>query len=306
MLNMLNNNIEKTTSERKNTQERVCIHPCYSDSASKKYARMHLPVAPTCNIQCNYCNRRYDCASENRPGVSSRLLTADEAFNKVRDAYRLMPELSIIGIAGPGDALASPHITFNTFEKIRSEFPVIKFCLSTNGLALPENLDRIDYHNVEYVTVTVNAINAVFGKKIYKWVKHNGITHYGEEAADILWTQQRIGLKGLVDKGILVKVNTVLIPGINDSHIVEIAREVKNLGVYSFNIIPVIPVPSTAFSHLPPPSDSEYKKQVEACSPFINIMRHCQRCRADALGMLGGKTITDCSLSYKHNKLSQL
>ena len=25
---------------------------------------MHVAVAPACNIQCNYCNRKYDCANE--------------------------------------------------------------------------------------------------------------------------------------------------------------------------------------------------------------------------------------------------
>ena len=37
--------------------EKTSKHPCYSAEAHTKYARMHLPVAPACNIQCNYCNR---------------------------------------------------------------------------------------------------------------------------------------------------------------------------------------------------------------------------------------------------------
>ena len=35
-------------------------HPCYSLTGSHKFARIHLPVAPRCNIQCNYCNRKFD------------------------------------------------------------------------------------------------------------------------------------------------------------------------------------------------------------------------------------------------------
>ncbi len=45
-------------------------HPCYNKAASANWGRLHLPVAPNCNIQCNYCNRKYDCANENRPGVT--------------------------------------------------------------------------------------------------------------------------------------------------------------------------------------------------------------------------------------------
>src|ERR1035438_1625046 len=38
--------------------EKVKNHPCYSEEAHHHYARMHVAVAPACNIQCNYCNRK--------------------------------------------------------------------------------------------------------------------------------------------------------------------------------------------------------------------------------------------------------
>ena len=41
---------------------------------------MHVAVAPACNIQCNYCNRKYDCANESRPGVVSEKLTPEQAM----------------------------------------------------------------------------------------------------------------------------------------------------------------------------------------------------------------------------------
>src|SRR6266567_4842298 len=54
--------------------EKVKNHPCYSEEAHHHYARMHVAVAPACNIQCNYCNRKYDYANESRPGVVSEKL----------------------------------------------------------------------------------------------------------------------------------------------------------------------------------------------------------------------------------------
>ncbi len=54
-------------------RKKVENHPCYSQEAHYFYARMHVAVAPACNIQCNYCNRKYDCANESRPGVVSEL-----------------------------------------------------------------------------------------------------------------------------------------------------------------------------------------------------------------------------------------
>src|SRR5271169_1440754 len=63
--------------------EKVKNHPCYSEEAHHHYARMHVAVAPACNIQCNYCNRKYDCANESRPGVVSEKLTPEQAAKKV-------------------------------------------------------------------------------------------------------------------------------------------------------------------------------------------------------------------------------
>lgn len=47
------------------TWEKIKDHPCYSEEAHHYFARMHVAVAPACNIQCNYCNRKYDCANSN-------------------------------------------------------------------------------------------------------------------------------------------------------------------------------------------------------------------------------------------------
>jgi nitrogen fixation protein NifB len=84
--------------------ERIKDHPCYSEEAHHYFARMHVAVAPACNIQCNYCNRKYDCSNESRPGVVSEKLTPEEANRKIIAVANEVPQLSVLGIAGPGDA----------------------------------------------------------------------------------------------------------------------------------------------------------------------------------------------------------
>src|SRR5512135_1736092 len=88
-------------SGRKNIQG----HPCFGGNHHKN-GRMHLAVAPQCNIKCGYCSRRHDCANESRPGVTSRILNPREALLKVREVMAselLGPVIKVIGIAGPGD-----------------------------------------------------------------------------------------------------------------------------------------------------------------------------------------------------------
>ena len=55
-------------------------HPCFSEKACHTFGRCHIPVAPKCNIQCNYCIRDFDCVNESRPGVTTRVLNPDESI----------------------------------------------------------------------------------------------------------------------------------------------------------------------------------------------------------------------------------
>src|SRR5271166_332113 len=110
-------------------------HPCFSESAHHKFGRIHLPVAPACNIQCNYCIRKYDCANESRPGITSKVFSVDEALERVRTLVERSGNLSVAGIAGPGDPLAN-NSTFEVMRALHREFPDLILCVSTNGLLL--------------------------------------------------------------------------------------------------------------------------------------------------------------------------
>lgn len=271
--------------------EKVKNHPCYSEEAHHHYARMHVAVAPACNIQCNYCNRKYDCSNESRPGVVSQKLTPDQAVKKVLAVASEIPQMTVLGIAGPGDALANPKKTFETFRRLQEEAPDIKLCLSTNGLALPEYVDEIAKYNVDHVTITINMVDPAVGEKIYPWIfwDHQRVT--GFEAARILHEQQMKGLEMLTARGILTKINSVLIPGINDEHMLEVNREVKKRGAFLHNIMPLISEPEhgTYFglNGQRGPSAQELKAVQDACAGGANLMRHCRQCRADAVGLLG-------------------
>ncbi len=271
--------------------EKVKNHPCYSEEAHHHYARMHVAVAPACNIQCNYCNRKYDCSNESRPGVVSQKLTPDQAVKKVLAVASEIPQMTVLGIAGPGDALANPKKTFETFRRLQEEAPDIKLCLSTNGLALPEMVDEICQYNIDHVTITINMVDPAVGEKIYPWIfwDHRRVT--GREAAEILHHQQMRGLEMLTARGVLTKINSVLIPGINDEHLYDVNREVKKRGAFLHNIMPLISEAEhgTHFGLTGQrgPTAQELKAVQDACMGGANLMRHCRQCRADAVGLLG-------------------
>jgi nitrogen fixation protein NifB len=273
-------------------QERIAKHPCYSEEAHHHYARMHVAVAPACNIQCNYCNRKYDCANESRPGVVSELLTPEEAAHKVLVIAGKIPQMTVLGIAGPGDPLANPEKTFRTFELIADKAPDIKLCLSTNGLMLPDYVDRIKQLNIDHVTITINMVDPEIGTKIYPWVHYRRKRYKGLEASRILHERQMEGLQALQEADILCKVNSVMIPGINDEHLVEVDQVIRSKGAFLHNIMPLISAPEhgTHFGLTGQrgPNPKELKSLQDQCADSnMKMMRHCRQCRADAVGLLG-------------------
>jgi nitrogen fixation protein NifB len=268
-------------------RETTSRHPCYSSDAQYKYARMHLPVAPACNISCNYCNRRFDCANESRPGVTSGILTPETARDRFLRARKEIPDLSVAGIAGPGDALANWKEVGKTVALIKDEVPDSIFCLSTNGLLLPEYGPEIVRLGIRHVTVTVNCLNPSIGAQIYRHVFYGGTYHTGEAGAEILIRNQTGGIRYLAGSGVLVKVNIVMMNDINTSHILEIVKKVKRLGAYMTNIMPLIPAPGSAFEKHPQTSMKDIAAVRELCGEDILQMRHCRQCRADAIGLLG-------------------
>jgi nitrogen fixation protein NifB len=269
---------------------RIRTHPCYGEDAHHHFARIHLPVAPACNIQCHYCNRRFDCASESRPGLTSERLSPEQALARVRSVARDVPELAVVGIAGPGDPLANPAATFRTLKLVRSALPDLTLCLSTNGLALPDHVDALAALGVGHVTVTVNMVDPVVGERIYPWVYFQGKRHRGPEASALLSSRQLDGIRRAVALGMLVKVNTVLIPGVNDSHLPEVAARVRQLGAFIHNVIPLLVAPGhgTFYAKVGQrgPTDAELERARAACEGS-RLLRHCRSCRADAIGRLG-------------------
>lgn len=271
--------------------DRIAKHPCYSEEAHHHYARMHVAVAPACNIQCNYCNRKYDCANESRPGVVSELLTPEEAAHKVMVIAGKIPQMTVLGIAGPGDPLANPEKTFRTFELIADKAPDIKLCLSTNGLMLPDYVDRIKELNVDHVTITINMVDPKVGESIYPWVHYRRRRYRGIEGVKILHERQMEGLQALREADILCKVNSVMIPGINDEHLAEVDEVIRSNGAFLHNIMPLISAPEhgTYFGLTGQrgPTPKELKALQDKCSGNMKMMRHCRQCRADAVGLLG-------------------
>lgn len=263
-------------------------HPCFGGHKNN-VGRIHLPVSPGCNIACRFCDRAIN-DTEDRPGVTSKVITPEESVDILKKALELCPDITVAGIAGPGDTLATDY-ALETFRKVKEAFPELIKCMSTNGLLLYERADEVIDIGIDSLTVTVNAVDPEIEAQLNKYIIYHGEKIEGVEGAKILIDNQLKGIKKVADAGITIKVNTVLVPEINGDHIEEIARTVKEAGAKIYNIIPLIPQYELADCKAPVCAQID-EARVRA-SKYIDVFRHCQHCRADAVGVPGKSEFGD-------------
>ena len=81
--------------------------------------------------------------------------------------------------------------------------------------------------------------------------------------------------------------NIVVLKGINEQHIIEVAKKARQIGVHVTNIMKHIPLEGSEFALLPVVHKEEIHAIRKECESIIKQMYHCRQCRSDAVGTLG-------------------
>ena len=264
-------------------------HPCFSQGAHGRVGRLHLPVSPSCNIRCRFCTRGLDAAAR-RPGVAGRVVAPGEAVALVDKSLALCPELAVVGVAGPGDALATDH-ALEALAGVHRAHPKLLMCLSTNGLRLAERIGELVDAGVATVTVTVNSLDPAAQARLCRSIsvrlpgQPGERLVPGEAGARLLIAAQIAGIEAAVAAGLVVKINTVLVPGVNHGGVATVAARAAQAGASLMNVIPLIP--GLRAADLRAPTCDELKAARAAAERHLPVFRHCRQCRADALGVPG-------------------
>jgi len=256
-------------------------HPCYTETARLHHGRLHLAVAPRCNLGCRYCERAIGAKADSvgGPGTAARVLTPAEAVARV-DEVQAKGWLRVVGIAGPGEPLANPA-TLTTLRLLRQAHRDIILCLSTNGLRLEAALPELLAAGLRSLTVTINTTRPETAAQLYDWAVIEGDRIVGLPAAAEVLSLQWRGLAAAVRAGLLVKVNSVLIPGITETDMEAVALRAGAIGAHRHNIMPLIPRGRMRDRRAPTPDEME---QVRAqCERWIPQFRACTQCRADVI-----------------------
>ena len=265
----------------------LSAHPCFNIDARHRHGRVHLPVAPDCNVQCNFCKRVYDCANESRPGVTTAVLAPQQALHYLGRVLAKDNRISVVGIAGPGDPFATPSLTLETLRLVRAAHPEMLLCVASNGLNVSPYAEELGRLQVSHVTLTVNAVDPQIGAKVYAWCRDAKKVYRGVPAGELIWSRQQEAIRMLKQHDVVVKINTIIIPGVNDDHVVQVAQRVAELGADIANCVPLYPVEGTPFGGLETPAADRVAAIRADVAQWLPIMSHCTRCRADAVGLLG-------------------
>ncbi len=168
---------------------------------------------------------------------------------------------------------------------------------------LRDKAKRVIDAGVRTITVTVNAVDPQILAWICSHVTYDGKVHIGEDAARWLISAQIAGITRVVELGAVVKINTVLVPGINDHHIARVTRLAAKLGAATVNVIPLIPQHQLADHRAP--NCHELQAAREEAEKYLPVFRHCKQCRADACGIPGSDNdfsleLYDQPVSFSH------
>jgi len=264
-------------------------HPCWAQNRQNIVARIHLPVAPKCNVRCIYCDPTMNTSCHiSKPGQSSKVMSVNEAVTRTIQLMDDNRNIGFVGISGPGEPLYN-DATFESLRIIRELFPEIDFCLSTNGLLLESTLSELLELRIRTISVSMSAISPMTSWLIYKWIDYHGTHFSGSEIGDKMVSRQLKGIRAASEAGIHVKINTILMKGINDTELEQLAYSLKIAGAELQNIIPLVP----CFSELNrfQPSNLDLRTARLNCSRYIQQFHHCAMCRSDVVGIPGDDRI---------------
>ena len=264
-------------------------HPCWSCNREGLWARIHLPVAPSCNVKCAYCDHQLDASGHMPvPGRSRRVMTPTQAVKVTLDELGKDPNLRIVAVSGPGEPLACPQ-TFKTLRGIRALNADIDFCLSTNGVLLEEKTKQLVELGARTISVTMSTVSPETASQIYEWAMIDGKRLIGPEMGEKVIDAQLRGISSATKSGVFVKVNSILIPEMNGEQMEALARALKDAGARLQNIVPLIPFDNMANER--PPTQNELQDARSIASRFMEQFYHCKQCRSDVVGIPGADRI---------------
>ncbi|MBR0411603.1 MAG: GTP 3',8-cyclase MoaA [Eubacterium sp.] len=187
------------------------------DNYGRQINYMRISITDKCNLRCRYCMPE---GVEILPMTD--LLSLEEITAVCRQASRL--GIDRIKITG-GEPLVRKGVV--SLVKMVKELPEIRqVTMTTNGVLLKEYLPELKAAGLDAVNISLDTLNRETYQKI------TGKDHLNDVLASV---------EAAIDSGLRVKINTVLMRGVNDREWTDIVELAKNrpLDVRFIEMMPI-------------------------------------------------------------------
>ena len=175
------------------------------DGHGRGFAKLRVSLTPACNFRCTYCRP----ATGVPLPAAGELLSYDEIVRTARVAATLgMRRVRLTG----GEPLVRPNVA-GLVRRLLQETGVEDVGLTTNGSLLPRHAASLAKAGLAGVNVSLDTLDRAAAARLAR--------------ADVL-ASVLAGIDAALDAGLAVKLNAVVMPGVNDS-----PDDLANLAIYA-------------------------------------------------------------------------
>ncbi len=186
-----------------------------SDSFGRKHTYLRISLTERCNLRCSYC-----MPVDGVPLLpKAHLMTADELFQ----IAKLFVEEGVTKIRLTG----GEPLVRKDFPQILEQLASLPVTLSitTNGVTIDQHIEALKKHGVKTINLSLDTLDADKFKKIT-------FRNYFDRVYDNILL--------LIKEGFKVKINAVLMKGVNDDEIIDFIKFTEDHAV-SFRFIEFMP-----------------------------------------------------------------
>ncbi len=194
--------------------------PLLRDRFGRRIRYLRLSVTDRCNLRCEYC-----APASGAPHAPSPDILLDDEIVEIL-ATMARHGLEKVRFTG-GEPLVRPGFC-DLVRRVRAAVPGLReLCLSTNGILLAERAEELVEAGIDHFNVSVDTLDPE---------RFRRVTRGGDLA------RVRRGIERLLALGVRsVKVNAVLMRGVNDGEIPDFARLTLELPI-SVRFIELMPL----------------------------------------------------------------
>ncbi len=172
------------------------------DSYNRNLNYLRVSITDRCNLNCMYC-----VPNRFKPKLSHEEILRYEEILRV---INICSELGISKVRVTGGEPLVRKGVYSFLKQLTEVDGISDFSLTTNGVLLRENIDRIKTAGIKRINISLDTINR---EKYEKITGHN------------LFDQTWNGVLKALEAGFApIKLNAVVLSEINDNELLELAR----------------------------------------------------------------------------------